>query len=331
MTVTATDRERLIQLLDALSLARFERLIDQEDELPADEFIASEPSGAEPATCESAATAAQAGTASAEESAQTGGPRTAARPTKGAAADPARWKWSALLEVLAGRAGWANRQPTWQAVTTAEGCGDYFTADGWLRRQAQRGLLTERGGARLLVVSQGLMLGVLEGLNEECGQEAAEVIRRCGDYQGRRLMARLTAQLAEFSGTPLSELAAGEVLTTLEEAWAAMGWGCVSFASEPLAQGLIRVRVSGAPLPAVSAAAEHRMQDETTDILTAGILAGMFSHAADADLAAHQIAGGSSVESCEFIIGLRNRLADVPGLVRSGMKSDEIISRLANA
>ncbi|HWQ32191.1 MAG TPA: hypothetical protein VNQ79_04845 [Blastocatellia bacterium] len=329
MTVTGTDRKRLIQLLDALSLARFERLIDQEDELTADEFIASEPSGAEPATGESAATAAEAVIASAEESAQTSGPRTAARQTTGAAAEPTRWKWSALLEVLAGRAGFANRQPAWQAVTTAEGCGDYFTADGWLRRHAQRGLLTERGGTRMLVVTQGLMLGVLEGLNEEYGQQAAEVIRRCGDYQGRRLMARLTAQLAEFSGTPLSELAAGEVLTTLEEAWAALGWGCISFASEPLARGFIRVRVSGAPLPA--AAAEHRSQNEATDSLSAGILAGMFSHAAEADLAAHQIAGDSSGESCEFIIGLKNRLAAVPGLVRSGMKSDEIISRLANA
>lgn len=337
MTVTATGREKLIQLLEELSLARFERLTDQEDESLIDEFITagSAPDGAEPAIREAAQTAAadvQAVTESTAGSAPTSvsGPCVEVLRPEVAATDPARWKWSALLEVLAGRAGLADRQPAWQAVTTAEGCGDYFTADGWLRRSAQTGVLTERGGARMLVITQCLMTGVLEGLAEECGQQLAEVIRRCGDYQGRRLMARLTAQLAEFGGTPLGELAAGEVLTTLMEAWAASGWGCISFEPEPLAQGIIRVSVSGAPLPAVSAAMDHPGQDKATDFLTAGILSGLFSHAADADLAAHQIAGDSSPEACEFIIGLSNRLAAVPGLVRDGLKFDEIISRLAD-
>ncbi|MFN7945300.1 MAG: hypothetical protein U0Z53_08110 [Blastocatellia bacterium] len=313
----AENRALLAQLLNELSLARFEKLTvwpaAQPVEPEAEQQAEPEPQPEEltDSALESLLLIA------ADEAAE----RRATAPER-----PPRRNWNALLETLAGRT--TDGEADWLSENVADESAGYFAAEDFVIQDPPAGLLSDRSGTRLMAVPESLTLGLLEGLADECGRQWQEVISQCGIAQGRHQMTQLEQHFGELFGAALGELPAAQVQAALMEAWAAMGWGQLRFDLSHLSHGLLRVTVQDGVLPAAYESVAHASPDEISDHLTAGLLTGMFSHATHSELEAVQLSGEPGAAGSVFILALKERLADVPGWVRAGQRPEEIIRRL---
>jgi uncharacterized protein len=210
--------------------------------------------------------------------------------------------------------------------------GNFYTTKDYLTWDMKAGVLRSRGGARIMAFPQCFMIGLFDGLEDECGQAWSIVLYRCGEWWGKRQMERMEKNLSEHFESPLSELPTAQVHASIQEAWATEGWGRMKLNLDNLEKGILHVTVTQSPISAAYIESGRDAKGRPVDSLTAGAVAGMFSHAAKADLVAHQttcIVAGAPVN--EYLVGLRDRLKDVPAMQRKGMTTAEIIANLKEA
>lgn len=216
--------------------------------------------------------------------------------------------------------------------TTATVGGNYYAKDDYLDWNMKTGVLRSRGGARIMAFPECFMIGLFDGLEDECGQAWTVVLYRCGEWWGKRQMERMEKNLGAHFGAELTTLSTAQVHASIQEAWATEGWGRMKLNLEHLEKGFLHVTVTQSPISEAFVKAGRDAKNRPVDSLTGGAIAGMFSHAAKADLAAHQIAcvvAGAPVN--EYLLGQREKLKEVPALQRKGMSVAEIIENLTAA
>jgi predicted hydrocarbon binding protein len=215
------------------------------------------------------------------------------------------------------------------AFPTPKNFSSYYAPRDYLQWDLQRGVLRSRGGARVIAFPQEFSQGLLEGLLDECGEAWPVVLYRCGEWWGRRQMERMSKDLEEHLGGALSGFPTGLAQTILSDAWACHGWGRLELELKDIERGLLHATVEGAPFAALFVSQQRDAKGRPVDALLAGSLAGMFSQASGADMAAHEIACVARGEpSCRFVIGLQDRLKGVPDLLRRKIAPDEILAQL---
>lgn len=212
---------------------------------------------------------------------------------------------------------------------SASAKANYFDSQNYLTWQLEAGTLHDRTAARTMAFPEGFTSGLLAAMSETGSQVLAETLYLCGEFHGRYRWQQLNHALSDFFQQPLTELPTTEVHHLLTEAWAVAGLGRASFNHDYLKHGVLHVTVSGAVLPAAFKATARETAGRPVDFLTAGMLAGMFSQAAQAEMVAYQLACESAGHPySEFIVGLNNRLTGVPSFINQGMSASQIIQEL---
>lgn len=206
---------------------------------------------------------------------------------------------------------------------------NYFAASDYVKWDLGRGVLRSRGGARLIAFPQEFTTGLLNGLEDECGEAWHVVMYRCGEWWGKREMERLEKDLGAFYQEELKSLPSAHAHASLAEAWALHGWGRLSFDMADIERGIMHARVESSQIASAFLATGKDAKGRCVCSLLSGVLAGMFIHMSKAELAAHEltcIARGD--ESCRFVLGLKTRMANVPEQIRKKASVDEILGTL---
>jgi len=212
------------------------------------------------------------------------------------------------------------------------GGANYFALRDYISWDLNKGVMRSRGGARLVAFPQEFTLGLLEGLMDECGEAWPIVLYRCGEWWGRRNMERMAKELTTFYNSPMKEMSTAVAHGAFSESWALHGWGRLTFDLADIDSGFLHATVREAPVAAVFAAGQRDAKGRTVDSLLSGVLAGTFSFVAEAEIIAHEIACTARGDSaCQFVVGAKAPLADVPEWVRKKMSAEEIGQRLRSA
>jgi uncharacterized protein len=210
------------------------------------------------------------------------------------------------------------------------GGGNFFAYRDYLSWDMKAGVLHTRDKVRVMGFPVCMLVGILEGLEEECGQAWSVVLYSCGKWWGKRQMQRFQKALHKHFGQSLEELPTAQVHAALAEAFATEGWGRVSLDIKYADKGVLRVGVKGSPFVEAFQSSKLETKNTAVDYLFAGALAGMFSYMTNADIAVTEVAcTNQGAEKCEFVVGLSDKLNPVAGWLKQGMPADEIFETLA--
>lgn len=210
--------------------------------------------------------------------------------------------------------------------------GNFYSYKKYLSWDMKKGTLENPANTRMIAFPNCFMVGLLEGLEDECGQAWSVVMYRCGEWWGKRQMQRIERILGEHFGKPLHELPTAQVHASVMEGWATEGWGRLKLDLENLQHGFIFASVSSSPITEAFLSSELDSRKRPVDFLTAGALAGMFSQASDSELVGYQIACVTQgAEANEFLVGQKEVLEDVQNMVKKGMSAAEILASLTQA
>lgn len=201
--------------------------------------------------------------------------------------------------------------------------GNYFTQD-YLATDVKTGVTRNRGGTRMLALTDDFLLGLHTALTQECGPAADEVFRSCGRTFGAQLARKLSAELQQFYGKPLTEFPMAMFEACLKQAFGRHGWGDVAFDFTRHDKGVVVVDLKSAVFADLLPA-----QERPADPLMAGVLAGMFSSFAGRSLGCLQTqCSGRGDGVSRFVLTDAARIDGVAELAAAGKPHDEILAAL---
>jgi uncharacterized protein len=207
--------------------------------------------------------------------------------------------------------------------------GNYYAEGRYCHTDVRRGVTRTRAGNRICCLTADFLVGFRKAIADETGPAADTVFRSCGRKWGGFVAKRFDAEMTEFLGRPVRDLALAKFQAHLTELFSHHGWGKVTLDLSRHDQGLIVVGVSDPIFAAILKPDEKPTQP--VDSLMAGILAGLFTELFGQDLDCYQtkckaLGHGDSV----FVVGLTSRLAGVPAWQEAGKAHDQILRELAN-
>jgi predicted hydrocarbon binding protein len=199
------------------------------------------------------------------------------------------------------------------AGSTPPRLGDYF-ADDFTRTDVAAGVARDRAGTRLVGLPEDFLTAVHETLSAECGPAAGRVVKAAGHDWGRRLAERLSVELGEYRGEPLSDAPVARFQADLQSVFRQFGWGTLSFDFSKYDKGLLVVEV------------RHPPPGEATAAALAGALAGLFSHFTGRDLDATPTPPRGEVR--RFVIALPERLERAAEAIDRRRSYEEVLAVL---
>lgn len=206
---------------------------------------------------------------------------------------------------------------------------NYFAQSTYFKWDMGRGVVRERGGARVMAFPQEFSMGLLAGLIDECGEAWPIVLESCGAFWGRRQMERLEAELGAFHAARLKSLRTAVAQAAISECLAVHGWGRAEFDLSEVKKRILLVRVSESPMAAAVVHGKLDAGGRPVDALLCGALAAMFTQASGSAMHCKEIrcvASGSPV--CEFVLAAEGRLDEIPAMLRKNLTRDEIVQSL---
>jgi predicted hydrocarbon binding protein len=200
----------------------------------------------------------------------------------------------------------------------------YFS-DSYLQLDVNTGVINNTNGTRLLGLSEDFLRGFRRALIDETGEANRLVFHTCGKTWGANLALRLEKELASHYEIPLNQLPMYEFGLLLSEFWMRHGWGELQVNwQEAHTTGVFDITLVS---PAFSSAFGET--EVFSDDVFTGILEAVFSHFSGQDLACYQTAFETEPVLCSrFVLGLRNRLKQVPDWVQSQKLHTEIVQQL---
>lgn len=202
--------------------------------------------------------------------------------------------------------------------------GNFFARGTYVRTNVHTGVSRDRTGTRICTLPNEFLLGFHKAIAEECGPAAETVLKSCGVRWGAAYAQRLSGQLAEFYGQPVSEFATAEFFATLVEAFGQNGWGRLQVDLTYHDRGVIVAIIDGAIMASLLGKAS-----KPADTLIAGTLAGFFRELTGEDLDCVQTqCSACKAKDSRFVITLASRLASAPEWVSSGLSHGEILVKL---
>jgi predicted hydrocarbon binding protein len=199
--------------------------------------------------------------------------------------------------------------------------GDYFQAD------VEKGTIRTPTGTRICALTDDFLLGFKSAVQFECGKATDRVFKSCGKRWGRTFVERFDRELTDHYGVPLPDVSTGLVERCLSEAFRHYGWGDVSLDLTEYDAGLVTVEMSDPVLPALAGPSP-----KPADPLFAGFFAAVFSYFAKIDLDCHQTDCPScGADRSRFVVGLADRIKDVPRWVGEKLAHAVILRRLKTA
>ncbi len=205
---------------------------------------------------------------------------------------------------------------------------DYYQEELYMIADVETGVLYNRSGRRMLALTDDFLIGLHRALEKECGDEAAAVIHACGRKWGRKFGEGLTAEWSEFYGHSFREFPLALFQSLLIQEFAHNGWGILDLHYEHFEKGLVWLSLRGA----IMAAIRPDAGDTMADILTAGILGGMYSYFLNREVDCLQ--SQSEANGCEesrFVISSQERIEQVRGKIDASTGHDQIVALLVDS
>jgi predicted hydrocarbon binding protein len=180
----------------------------------------------------------------------------------------------------------------------------------------------------MLALTDDFLIGLHRALEKECGEEAAKVIHACGRKWGRKFGEGLTAEWSEFYGHSFREFPLALFQSLLIQEFAHNGWGILDLHYEYFEKGVVWLSLRGAIMAAIRNDADGSM----ADILTAGILGGMYSYFLnhEVDCLQSQSEAGD-VEESRFVISSKERIEQIREKVDASTGHDQIVALLIDS
>ncbi|ACK69544.1 4-vinyl reductase 4VR [Gloeothece citriformis PCC 7424] len=192
--------------------------------------------------------------------------------------------------------------------------GNYFSVDAYLQGDIEFGVIENRSGSRLLAIPETLLQGLHAALDEEIGSSAGVVLYSCGRWWGRSFYRRLSEELENYYGKPITQMEMIEFLQCLKECWKAHGWGTLRVDLKYYQQGFLVIKITNSPF-AESAITNNR----PGCFLEAGVLSAFFSQLTGQSLHCTQTSCESmGAEGNYFVLGLEERLKSISAWLEEG-------------
>lgn len=150
----------------------------------------------------------------------------------------------------------------------------YYQEELYMVADVATGVLYNRSGRRMLALTDDFLIGLHRALEKECGDRAAAVIHACGRRWGHNFGEGLAAEWAEFYKLPFREFPMALFECLLMQEFAHNGWGTLQIDYSHFDKGIIALSLQGAIMAAIR---KDLAGSRQADVLTAGILGGMFS------------------------------------------------------
>lgn len=155
---------------------------------------------------------------------------------------------------------------------------NYFTSPAFLRLDAARGVLSSRGGTRMIAISDDYLQGFVAACEHEAGSAAPYILRRCGRFFGERLARRFEAELAAFAGASIRDRTMNEFNALVRDLWRGCGLGELTIDWSRGEHGLVPVRLEASPMQDIGPSGH------VGDDLFTGILEGFFTSFCDGEM-----------------------------------------------
>lgn len=202
---------------------------------------------------------------------------------------------------------------------------DYYQEELYMIADVETGVLYNRSGRRMLALTDDFLIGLHRALEKECGEDAPSIIQRCGRKWGRNFGEGLAAEWSEFYGQSFREFPMALFQSLLIQEFAHNGWGILNLNYEHFGKGVIELSLQGA----IMAAIRSDSNDKMTDILTAGILGGMYSYFLDRDIDCLQTQSESQgCDDSRFLISSRERIAKVQQQIEPSADHQALLDQL---
>src|SRR5262245_26184032 len=205
--------------------------------------------------------------------------------------------------------------------------GNYFAESGYLSQDLKSGTMHNRAGARMVALTDGFLLTLLNSLELELGNRAAPVLKAAARDWGRRAAGQFAAELEKHYGRPIADLPLGLFAADLTEAFRHHGWGLFRFNFNQYSQGVLTVEVENAMVGAIVKPAKRPVEG-----LLAGFLAGMFSHLAGVEVDCVQTdCRACGVGESRFVRRMPQRLGVLEGRTATGRGHAEILKEVVQS
>jgi uncharacterized protein len=203
----------------------------------------------------------------------------------------------------------------------------YFSRPDFFAADVEKGTIRTPTGTRICALTDDFLLGFRTAVQFECGKATDRVFKSCGKRWGKTFVERFDRELTEHFGVPLADVSTGLVERCLDEAFRHYGWGKPTIDLSEYDAGLVSVSVTDPVMPTVVGTA-----DKPADALFAGFFAAVFGHYAKADLDCVQTECPTrGADASRFVVGLGERLKDVPKMVADKLAHAVIVRRLKAA
>lgn len=157
---------------------------------------------------------------------------------------------------------------------------DYYQEELYMTADVETGILYNRSGRRMLALTDDFLIGLHRALEKECGENATAIIHACGRKWGRNFGEGLTAEWSEFYGRSFRSFPMALFQSLLIQEFAHNGWGNLHLNYDYFDRGVIWLALEGA----IMASIRKDAGNTKADILTAGILGGMYSYFLNRDV-----------------------------------------------
>ena len=202
---------------------------------------------------------------------------------------------------------------------------DYYAEDIYMVADVETGVLYNRSGRRMLALTDDFLIGFHRAIEKECGERTQEVLHTCGRRWGTNFGTGLAAEWSEFYGRPFREFPLALFQSLLIQEFANNGWGLLELDYQHYRVGVIAIALKGAVMSAIRPDGGPRK----ADLLTAGILGGMFTYFLGRELDCLQTQCASQgFDYSRFVVSSTSRIRKIREMTSQTLSHDQIVQQL---
>ena len=202
---------------------------------------------------------------------------------------------------------------------------NYYVEKLYMTANVETGVLVNRSGRRMIALTNDFLLGLHRALEKECGDRVEAVLYHCGRKWGRNFGKGLEDAWSEFYAMPVKDFPLAFFQSLVIQEFGHNGWGVLAIDYYHFDRGVIDLSLEGAIMADIT----DGKLSYPADILTAGIIAGMFSHfiAKDVDCF-HSQSEKDGFSSSRFLLSDPKRIDSLRSWKTSPKSHQEILDHL---
>jgi uncharacterized protein len=202
---------------------------------------------------------------------------------------------------------------------------NHYTDDQFFRHDAEKGIVTNVYGQRLLRVSEDFIVSILGGFDDELGDAAGEVMYHCGYEWAMEDMKNFTPRIQAEYEVAMNKMGMGLLLETWWWPLQIEGWGAWNYDFRQGKQGIVFIDLYESAIAQslgnIGKVACH---------FYAGLFAGVFSVLSRRDLSCIEIQCYSMGEDhCKFMIATQKRVNAAAFWRQEGATFNDIMEKMS--